>query len=77
MVADRAYLAGGRIGAGLREVARADDGTLEAIEDPSHRFAVGVLWHPEAGEDMRLFEALVAEAGEYRRRVDSRASHSS
>jgi hypothetical protein len=25
-----------------------------------------VLWHPEAGEDMRLFEALVAEAARYR-----------
>jgi gamma-glutamyl-gamma-aminobutyrate hydrolase PuuD len=23
---------------------------------------VGVLWHPEAGEDARLFEALVAAA---------------
>ena len=40
--------------------------TLEALEDPSHRFALGVLWHPEAGEDMRLFEALVEEAGRYR-----------
>jgi hypothetical protein len=27
---------------------------------------VGVLWHPEAGEDMRLFEALVEEARAYR-----------
>jgi gamma-glutamyl-gamma-aminobutyrate hydrolase PuuD len=57
----------GRLGSGLREAARADDGTLEAIEDPSRRFALGVLWHPEAGEDMRLFEALVEEARAYRR----------
>jgi gamma-glutamyl-gamma-aminobutyrate hydrolase PuuD len=56
----------GRIGDGLREVAWADDGTVEGLEDPSHRFAVGVLWHPEAGEDARLFEALVAEARGYR-----------
>lgn len=41
----------------------ADDGTPEVVEDPSRRFAVGVLWHPEAGEDPRLFEALVAAAG--------------
>jgi putative glutamine amidotransferase len=56
----------GRLGEGLQESARAEDGTLEALEDPSRRFALGVLWHPEAGEDMRLFEALVEEAGAYR-----------
>lgn len=56
----------GRLGEGLREAARAEDGTLEALEDPSRRFALGVLWHPEAGEDMRLFEALVEEARGYR-----------
>jgi putative glutamine amidotransferase len=56
----------GRLGEGLRESARADDGTVEALEDPSKRFAIGVLWHPEAGEDAALFEALVAEAREYR-----------
>jgi gamma-glutamyl-gamma-aminobutyrate hydrolase PuuD len=56
----------GRIGDGLREAARADDGTVEAIEDPERRFALGVLWHPEAGEDAALFEALVGEARRYR-----------
>ena len=56
----------GAVGQGLREVAWADDGTIEGLEDPERRFAVGVLWHPEAGEDMKLFEALVAEAREYR-----------
>jgi putative glutamine amidotransferase len=56
----------GRIGEGLREVAWSDDGTVEALEDPAQRFAVGVLWHPEAGEDRKLFEALVAEARAYR-----------
>jgi putative glutamine amidotransferase len=56
----------GALGAGLREAARAPDGTLEALEDPSRRFALGVLWHPEAGEDRALFEALVAEAVAYR-----------
>jgi gamma-glutamyl-gamma-aminobutyrate hydrolase PuuD len=56
----------GRLGDGLREAARADDGTVEAIEDPERRFALGVLWHPEAGKDAALFEALVAEARRYR-----------
>jgi putative glutamine amidotransferase len=56
----------GRVGQGLREAAWAEDGTVEALEDPGRRFAVGVLWHPEAGEDARLFEALVEEARRYR-----------
>jgi putative glutamine amidotransferase len=56
----------GRLGEGLREAARASDGTVEAIEDPSRRFALGVLWHPEEGEDAGLFRALVEEAQRYR-----------
>jgi gamma-glutamyl-gamma-aminobutyrate hydrolase PuuD len=56
----------GRIGEGLEESARAEDGTVEAIEDPSRRFALGVLWHPEEGEDAALFRALVDEALRYR-----------
>ncbi|MDX6298212.1 MAG: putative glutamine amidotransferase [Nocardioidaceae bacterium] len=42
--------------------ARADDGVLEAFEDPSARFRIGVQWHPEAGDDPRLFEHLVRAA---------------
>ncbi len=56
----------GRVGQGLRVAAHAEDGTVEAVEDPSHRFALGVLWHPEAGEDRKLFEELVGAAAEYR-----------
>ena len=56
----------GRLGKGLVESAKAEDGTIEAFEDPSHRFALGVLWHPEEGEDSRLFEQLVDEARRYR-----------
>jgi putative glutamine amidotransferase len=55
----------GELGTGLREAARAPDGTIEALEDPTRRFTLGVLWHPEAGEDMALFETLVHEAAEY------------
>ncbi|HUP32337.1 MAG TPA: gamma-glutamyl-gamma-aminobutyrate hydrolase family protein [Gaiellaceae bacterium] len=56
----------GRVGAGLVEAAWAEDGTLEAVEDSGRRFAVGVLWHPEEGEDAALFRALVDEARAYR-----------
>jgi gamma-glutamyl-gamma-aminobutyrate hydrolase PuuD len=56
----------GKLGAGLRVAAHAEDGVVEAIEDPARRFALGVLWHPEAGEDMKLFEALVEEAARFR-----------
>jgi putative glutamine amidotransferase len=40
----------------------AHDDTIEAVEDPTQRFCVGVLWHPEAGDDSRLFDALVTAA---------------
>ena len=56
----------GNLGEGLVATACADDGTLEAVEAPERRFALGVLWHPEAGEDGRLFDALVEEAARYR-----------
>ncbi len=56
----------GRLGDGLRVAAHAEDGSPEALEDVERRFVVGVLWHPEAGEDRELFEALVAEARRYR-----------
>jgi putative glutamine amidotransferase len=56
----------GKIGEGLVEAAWAEDGTVEALEDPEQRFALAVLWHPEAGEDFALFEELVEEARRYR-----------
>ncbi len=56
----------GRLGVGLREAARAADDTIEAIEDPSRRFALGVLWHPEEGDDTRLFSELVRQSAAYR-----------
>jgi putative glutamine amidotransferase len=53
-----------RLGDGLVASARADDGVIEAVEDPSVPFLVGVQWHPEAGKDPALFEALLAAARE-------------
>jgi len=46
--------------------ASAADGTLEAIEAEGTRFCLGVQWHPEAGRDQRLFDALVRAASEAR-----------
>jgi len=42
--------------------ARADDGTVEGVEVPGARWQVGVLWHPEVSDDLRLFAALTAVA---------------
>jgi putative glutamine amidotransferase len=36
-----------RLGAGLTIVARAADGTIEAVEDPERDFLIGVQWHAE------------------------------
>jgi putative glutamine amidotransferase len=57
-----------RVGERLEPVGWAEDGTIEAIEDPRLPFALGVLWHPEEGKDGRLFEALVENARLHRAR---------
>lgn len=63
-----------KVGDGLRVVARADDGLVEAIEHEEHPWLLGVQWHPERNEaatldtdpDRRIFLA-------YRDAVRSRA----
>ncbi len=55
------------VGRGLKVVARASDGTIEAVEMPDHPWLVAVQWHPEhtAADDptqQRLFDALVEAA---------------
>ncbi len=47
---------------GYEIVARAADGVIEGLQDVSSTWRLGVQWHPEQGEDPRLFEALVAAA---------------
>ena len=51
------------LGEGLVSTATAPDGVIEAIENPSHRFCLGVQWHPEnfyrTGEFRPLFEGFV------------------
>ncbi len=51
------------VGAGLQATAWAEDGSVEAVEDGARTFVIGVLWHPEEGEDRRLFAELVRAAG--------------
>lgn len=68
MVNSSHHQAIGAPGEGLQVVARsAEDGVIEAVEDASHPFLVGVQWHPERTTDRsdasrRLIEALVAKA---------------
>ncbi len=47
---------------GHEVVAHAEDGVVEGIRDPGARWRLGVQWHPEAGDDPRLFDALIAAA---------------
>jgi len=51
---------------GFRVSATAPDGVIEAIEDPSVRFCLGVQWHPEnffrTGEFRPLFEGFLEAA---------------
>ncbi len=51
-----------RLGEGLVVTARSEDGVVEAVELPGHRFVVGIQWHPEETGDRRLFGALVDAA---------------
>ncbi|MGW0481673.1 gamma-glutamyl-gamma-aminobutyrate hydrolase family protein [Nonomuraea sp. NPDC003214] len=51
-----------RLGTGLLAVAWAEDQVVEGVELQGHRFAVGVQWHPERGDDNGLFDALVEAA---------------
>ena len=53
-------------GPGLVIDAVAEDGVVEGIEDPRHRFCVGVQWHPEFEineADRRIFRAFIEAGG--------------
>jgi putative glutamine amidotransferase len=51
-----------RIGSGLLTVAWTPDQVVEAVELQGHAFGVGVQWHPEEGDDLLIFEALINAA---------------
>jgi putative glutamine amidotransferase len=56
-----------RLGEGLTVTGWSPDGEVtEALEADGHRFGVGVHWHPEEGDDPRLFAALLEAAAEPR-----------
>jgi len=55
------------VAAGLAVVARAEDGVIEAVENPAARFLLGVQFHPEdlvgvCEKSRRLFRAFVEAA---------------
>lgn len=55
-----------RLGDGLVATAWAADGTIEAVEDPSREFLLGVQWHAELltgrPEEQQLFRSFVEAA---------------
>lgn len=54
-------------GEGLTVTGWSPDGEVtEALEAEGHRFAVGVHWHPEEGDDPRLMAAFIEAAAEPR-----------
>jgi putative glutamine amidotransferase len=65
-----------RLGQGLRPLAWAEDGLIEAVEAVDHPWIFGVQWHPERGEaeipgdrrhpDRRLIHAFLNAAAEKR-----------
>ena len=62
-----------RLGDGLKVSARSPDGIVEALEDPTALFHVGVQWHAEClvgrREHLALFEGLVDAAATRSRRL--------
>jgi putative glutamine amidotransferase len=63
-----------QLGDGLVATAWAADGTVEAVEFTAASaangagFAIGVQWHPEEGQDPRLFRALIDAARRFSER---------
>lgn len=55
-----------RVGRGLRVSGRDLDGIIQAVEDPSRAFLLGVQWHPEfllAWKDQRSLFCALVQAG--------------
>jgi putative glutamine amidotransferase len=73
-----------RLGAGLRPVAWAADGVIEAVEDPARedgQLVLGVQWHAETlteeAEQLALFERLVQAAAHKRADADAQEAEDS
>ena len=65
----------GKVAIGLRPVATADDGVVEALEAVDGRWLIGVQWHPERtldrAESQALFRAFVDACAEFKRSKES------
>jgi putative glutamine amidotransferase len=56
------------VGTGFKITAWAQDGVMEAFESMSHRFVVGVQWHPEYRilvdeTSNKLFQSFIKACG--------------
>jgi putative glutamine amidotransferase len=63
-----------KLGTGLVVNATAEDGLIEGIESSSHRFVLGVQWHPEilAGKDpyqRRIFSSFISASKRFHRGI--------
>jgi putative glutamine amidotransferase len=58
-----------RLGGGLSAVAWTGDDAVVAVELTGHPFAIGLAWHPEQEDDLRIFEALRAAATAHRQQA--------
>lgn len=70
-----------RVGAGLEEIAWAEDGVLEAVMASDRTWVYGVQWHPEAmapidRRQLAIFEELVDAADAYRMERAQRVARS-
>jgi len=55
------------LGKDLKIVARASDGTIEAIESTTDWFSIGVQWHPELfGDPTIIFKSFIDQVKEHR-----------
>ncbi|MGP1311002.1 MAG: gamma-glutamyl-gamma-aminobutyrate hydrolase family protein [Phycisphaerales bacterium] len=58
----------------MRVIARAHDGVIEAIDDPSRAFYLGVQWHPERFGDVGLNQSGTLADGLFRAVVNAAKS---
>ncbi len=81
VVVDHSLLASGEVNSwhrqavrapgALRVIARAHDGVIEAIDDPTRAFYLGVQWHPERFADVGLDQSGPLADGLFRAVVDA------
>jgi gamma-glutamyl-gamma-aminobutyrate hydrolase PuuD len=63
-----------QLGSGVIATGWAAGDVVAAAELTAHRFGIGVHWHPELDDDMRIFEALRAAADASPQRIRAAAT---